>query len=237
MNKLKSGAWPEGSVIELKSTIHQIIASLNIPIRNEDLTFRPMTAEDLPQFKALMAEWFPFEYSDYFYDQAFTSTNYSFLACSWTPPNQSKSYIIAGILIRFETDSRAFNYVTDKEITTKISCCTRLINYLKNWNNENAYISTIGVIDEARRLGIASRLLDIAYEKAKKKKNCVSISLHVLTTNQQAIRCYEKNGFVHVCNVKNYYTIQGKTYDARYYVKKVRDKDNYEEIEGLILQD
>eukprot|EP00826_Nyctotherus_ovalis_P021709 TRINITY_DN1705_c0_g1_i7.p1 TRINITY_DN1705_c0_g1~~TRINITY_DN1705_c0_g1_i7.p1 ORF type:complete len:246 (-),score=58.05 TRINITY_DN1705_c0_g1_i7:134-871(-) len=224
MDKLQSGAWPKGSKIRPQSDVHRRIASLNVPICKDDLVFRFMTFDDLPEFKALMDEWFPFTYSDNFYVRALTLPNYLFLACTWKPSSSHKSLIIGGIMAHFETNSTAFCYISNNSVTAQVSCCARLKNRLRNWGSENAYIGTIGVIDEARRLGVASQLIDLVHEEAKKRKKCVSLSLHVMKVNEQAIKCYERNGFVHVCDISDYYEIKGEMHDAKYYVKKVKEK-------------
>ena len=58
------------------------------------------------------------------------------------------------------------------------------------------YIMTIGVIDEVRKLGIGTRLLESITEHLERfHSNVEAIYLHVIIYNNTALKFYEKNGF------------------------------------------
>lgn len=225
MIKLKSGAWPEGKEIPIKSGIHEKILSLGQKIEAKDLIYRPLLLSDIAELKLLEEEWFPFSYSDSFYFQMKDTHNFVTMGCFWKPPleNQhSADYLVGGVMGRFENDSDALYYVTKSSMNPAVSCIGKFCNYYcSNQNCCNLYIMTIGVADEFRRLKVGTRLLEEINNFAKERLNCVSISLHVLDDNKQAIKCYENNGFVQICMVPQYYTMFGKRYDGRYYAKKV----------------
>jgi len=74
-------------------------------------------------------------------------------------------------------------------------------------NNENknqvkrCHIMSIAVLPEYRKKGYATQLIKHLRENCNMK-----MSLYVLTTNESAIKLYEKNGFVKQFEDKNYYT-------------------------------
>lgn len=124
------------------------------------------------------------------------------------------------------------------------SNCTKYqkcINKLRNEGRCFAYISSIGVIDEARRLGIAGKLIEIACEHARTKDPlCHGMGLNVLCTSIPTIRCYEKHNFKKLFVDKGYYNIGNKEIDAIYMIRsfglpahslnKITIKDVGEEI-------
>lgn len=76
------------------------------------------------------------------------------------------------------------------------SYTTWLSNLISCKDYVGAYIMTIGIVDECRRLGLGSRLLNYTIEYLQNNyTNCEIIYLHVVDYNESAIRFYEKNGF------------------------------------------
>jgi ribosomal protein S18 acetylase RimI-like enzyme len=77
---------------------------------------------------------------------------------------------------------------------------------------------TIGVIDECRKLGIGTYLLKSTINAVmmsdKWVASCKFIYLHVASYNKVALRFYEKNGFVKSKEMKDWYDIFDKQYDA-----------------------
>ena len=77
---------------------------------------------------------------------------------------------------------------------------------------------TIGVIDECRKLGIGSYLLNCTINtvlnNAKWRETCKFIYLHVVSYNTVAIKFYERNGFTNCKLLKDWYEIFEKPYDA-----------------------
>ena len=65
---------------------------------------------------------------------------------------------------------------------------------------------TISVLDEYRRYGIGSKLLEEMIKIHEKTKELTYITLHVQTSNEVALRFYEKHKFERVKLLENYYT-------------------------------
>lgn len=77
---------------------------------------------------------------------------------------------------------------------------------------------SIAVDKEYRKMGIASQLLDIAYEEAV-ARGVTSINLEVRQSNTPAIKLYEKENFEQIGERKNFYS--KPTEDAILFLKKL----------------
>ncbi len=77
---------------------------------------------------------------------------------------------------------------------------------------------SIAVHDDYRNMGIASELLDIAYERAL-GRGVMSINLEVRESNEAAIRLYEKEGFAKIGRRKGFYSKPAE--DAILYLKQL----------------
>jgi len=83
----------------------------------------------------------------------------------------------------------------------------------------------IGVVEELRKLGIATKLLEEIYTKIFiKKPNCDGIFLHVIESNLPAINFYTKNSFTKIHEMSNYYDIDDINYKAIVFVFAFDDK-------------
>ena len=93
---------------------------------------------------------------------------------------------------------------------------------------QGCYIMTLGVLDECRKLGIGSLLLERTYKEIAYNFNeCEIIYLHVVDYNQAAIKFYQKkNDFKYLKVEKNHYEIFDKEYDAEIYFK-ILEIDQY----------
>ena len=87
---------------------------------------------------------------------------------------------------------------------------------------------TLGVIDECRKLGIGTILLEKTYRQiAYNFPECTIVYLHVVDYNEAAIKFYQKrNDFKYLKVVKDHYEIFGKDYDAEIYFK-ILEIDQY----------
>lgn len=77
---------------------------------------------------------------------------------------------------------------------------------------------SIAVHEECREMGIATELLDIAYEKAA-ERGVASINLEVRESNEAAIALYEKEGFAKIGRRKGFYSKPAE--DAILYLKEL----------------
>ena len=74
---------------------------------------------------------------------------------------------------------------------------------------------TIGVIDECRKLGLGTQMINYTIDLVEQKfAECTNIWLHVVSYNVSAIKFYLKNNFSKLRKLKRHYYIDGKEYDA-----------------------
>ncbi len=82
----------------------------------------------------------------------------------------------------------------------------QIIGYLDYWITfDSATISTLGVIDEYKRMGIATTLLNEMF-KDLIKNDVFYITLEVRKSNEAAISLYQKFGFVIATTKEKYYS-------------------------------
>ena len=81
---------------------------------------------------------------------------------------------------------------------------------------QGCYIMTLGVIDEVRKLGLGTTLLQKTfYHVAQHYPECEIIYLHVVDYNKSAINFYtKKNHFKVMKREVDHYTIFDEEYDA-----------------------
>mmetsp|Transcript_20899 Transcript_20899/g.40974 ORF Transcript_20899/g.40974 Transcript_20899/m.40974 type:complete len:379 (+) Transcript_20899:13-1149(+) len=85
--------------------------------------------------------------------------------------------------------------------------------------SQGCYILTVATHPSCRRSGIGSELLKEAMRVAEEDKSCGVVYLHVITYNESAIRFYQRHGFVCVDTLRNFYRINGESFDAFLYAK------------------
>ena len=86
-----------------------------------------------------------------------------------------------------------------------------------------AYIMTLAVRKQYRRMGIAETMLRKLQERAMKLQNCQGLFLHVLNTNDIAVQFYEKHRFFCEDVYRRYYRFHGKCHDALLYTLNLRE--------------
>merc|ERR1712224_666257 len=91
-----------------------------------------------------------------------------------------------------------------------------------NVEDRVAYIPTLGVVDEYRRKGLASLLLQKCINKVRTcrqapRRPIDAIYLHVATYNDAAIQLYERVGFVRLQKFTAFYRLHGHDYDSYLY--------------------
>jgi [ribosomal protein S18]-alanine N-acetyltransferase len=77
------------------------------------------------------------------------------------------------------------------------------------------HVSSLAVLPEFRRQGLASQLMDAFHERIERK--CQSVSLHCRTSNKAAVRLYESSGYEASYTIPNYY----EDGEDAYFMKKV----------------
>jgi len=80
---------------------------------------------------------------------------------------------------------------------------------------ENAHVVQVqglSVHPDSRRRGVAASLLDAAQETLR-ERGIRKLTLHVLSTNQAAIRLYQRHGFVREGTLREEFCINGRFVD------------------------
>ncbi|XP_052815392.1 N-alpha-acetyltransferase 60-like [Mya arenaria] len=167
-----------------------------------EVQLRFLSPEDIPEVKRLCTEWFPIEYPDTWYQEIASNPKFYSLAATY------HSHIIG--LIVSEIKHKSNLNKEDSDILSPAFSSTVQV----------AYILSLGVIVDFRKHGIGSLLLDslLSYLTTKECCDCKATYLHVLSTNQTAIRFYERRNFTAHSFLPYYYSIQGKPRDGYSYV-------------------
>lgn len=79
---------------------------------------------------------------------------------------------------------------------------------------------TVGVLEDHRRQGIASKLISFA-EKWAKEKGISRIEITVITENEPAVALFEKNGYEKEGTRKNSVNIDDELYDEFFMAKEI----------------
>lgn len=96
----------------------------------------------------------------------------------------------------------------------KRNCLTKICNPLVF-----GYISTIGVVDEYRRLGIGKILLDKAICIMENNPKCIGVFLHVIEHNKSAIKFYKSLDFNEGNLLIDHYIINHAYFNARVFYR------------------
>ena len=202
---VSSQAWPE----ELRSQypvskIHEIFKPDKVSqINQRDISFRIIDPGLMEEVKALHQEWFPIYYSDSYFNRLNDDANSICMGAFY------RHKFIVGIFI----GTFKYNSMVLKELTNQ--------GWWACKNVCGLYISTIGVVDEVRRLGIGSQLLEnVTNWIERNKPQWEVIYLHVVDYNVAAIKFYDRNKFLWYERNRNYYLIGEEYYDSFLYFKR-----------------
>lgn len=102
--------------------------------------------------------------------------------------------------------------------------------------NKVCYILTIGILDEYRKQGIASKLLSKVINYAKSNPKCGCVYLHVIDYNKEAMLFYEKNNFISLRYIEGFYTINSKPYNAYLYIYYVNGGVKHRYLSGIMSE-
>ncbi len=144
------------------------------------------------------SEWFPLDYPESFYERIYKNNVIS-IGCfvELTLNDNSKREIIIGTAM---TKVNMGNEELSEIYRAKDYNSGGLMSWFSSMfcrNYEGAYIMTIGIVDECRRMGLGTKLLDYTIKVLREYwTRCEVIYLHVVDYNETAIRFYERNGFV-----------------------------------------
>ena len=91
----------------------------------------------------------------------------------------------------------------------------------KNWHG---HVSAVTVAPEARRLGLAGRLMDYVEDVSEKIHESYFVDLYVRISNSVAITMYKKLGYIIYRQIIGYYSGKEDAYDMRKALAKDPDK-------------
>jgi ribosomal protein S18 acetylase RimI-like enzyme len=210
-NLITSEAFPSSQLTIVKSQIHNILKEKSIEINTKNIIFKPLSEDDLNEVEALHKEWFPIKYStEYFLNILNTG-----IALGAFLNINDKYYLIGSVLAVYRKESQFPN-----QAVLPKRCCLDKLFYPFYF----AYIATIGVIDECRRLGIAKVLVDRVKDIINENPRCIGLYLHVIECNNSAIRFYKKLRLSEGKMIYDHYIINNAYFNARVF---------YELFEGI----
>jgi ribosomal protein S18 acetylase RimI-like enzyme len=146
----------------------------------DNIVYRKIQSTDLQSLKILHQEFFPVQYSDAFYIDACQEKgirNGPLFTLIATVNEEIIGFILAQFIPYSECEDNPIVESNDFPISHLF------------------YILTLGVTQPYRRSRVASTLLEHSVNFARRNKGCGAVYLHVLTTNQSAIKFYESNNF------------------------------------------
>ena len=193
------------------------------------IVYKPLTPENLEEVKKLHVEWFPVKYDEEIFNQSilYNQGRYFTVAAFYyiqTGENEYKEIILGLIICQWVYVDEYFFKMTTEETAKKISDNLNYEEEVKLLFSRDkyyycAYIMSLGVIDECRKMGIGTNMLRSIFNYAIYSDICVGVYLNVISSNASGKKFYEKNGFVKVNNLKDFYDIEGKKYESDVYIK------------------
>lgn len=217
-----------------------------------DLRFRKILPRDRQRIQELHEEWFPVSYQSEFFDDlvygkmCHTGEDlYTNVAATTPPPpgnlQQPEPHKTANGQANHQShDDYPHKFMSDNVVddeivacivaalipSTKLNSVSRQLlvpNHLRH--SQVCYIMTLGTVPEYRKCGLATTLVEqCVQDLITDDPNCGALYLHVSTSNDSAIRFYERLGFWRVQEIPDYYTIQGTLHNSYLYAKYFHGK-------------
>ena len=172
----------------------------------------------------LFKEWFPFSYDRDYFRKYFVKK--SCIAIGAFIKINSIDYLVGCALGEIISDDKFKKILPDVLIESSWF-------FSESDPVDCGVLQSLGVIDEYRRRGVGTRLMEMFIEEVKIKDG-VAIYLSTLGYNNSAIKFFENNQWYFYNIMNNYYRINERNYDARiyYYIidikkcRKIKIKDS-----------
>ena len=231
---------------DISSSSHSLLK--NIKIIPDNITYKPLTKQNIEEIKLLHKEWFPVKYSDSYFLSIFNDKNnkYFSIGAFYKIKNEEtkeeKEIIIGLALCEWFIGSNYLSKILGKEsikeINKNINYIEEVYSYIKCDDYHCIYIMNIGVLDEFRKMKIGSKLIEKIINIGLNDILCIGVFLDVIYYNNSAIKFYKKNEFKKVMTNKNYYNIKGNKYDAYTFLRIFtrKEKDNYRNKNNNVLK-
>ncbi|XP_006824431.1 N-alpha-acetyltransferase 60-like [Saccoglossus kowalevskii] len=169
---------------------------------NTSVHLRFLCPEDQIEVKRLCSDWFPVEYPECWYEEI--TSNPKFFSLAAVLENKIVGVVVSEIKVKSrihkeDADILALSFPSHTQV---------------------AYILSLGVVERYRRQGIASLLLDslISYLTSGERANVKAVYLHVLASNNVALKFYEHRSFKRHNYLPYYYSIDAQPKDGLCYV-------------------
>lgn len=191
------------------ANVHKTLQEINtLTFEMKNLTVRAVKSrKELEELQLLHKEWFPINYSgEYFESIAKGKTKGLVAELKVVKSNRVSEKVVVGcIFYDVRPAKRKYMAIPFRELFKEY---------------KNIYIMTIGVVNEFRKCGVASALLQEAVRGTlEKEKDLLKyVYLHVVEYNVSAQKFYEKNQFLKMKVKRKHYFIEGKYYDAWVYI-------------------
>ena len=215
-----------------------------IKIDPSQIIYKPLSPENVEEVKKLHIEWFPVKYEEEFFDHTLINNQGQFFSVAafynvGVGENEYKEVILGLIICQWVYVENNFFKMVNKEIGKEISANLNYEEEVKFYLSGDkfyhcAYIMSLGVIDECRKMGIATIMLKSIFNYIIFFDFVVGIYLNVISTNTSAKKFYEKNGLKCINHIKDFYPIENQNYDCDVYIKiftkkekELRNKHSY----------
>ena len=200
-----------------------------VKIDPSQIIYKPLTPKDLDEIKKLHQEWFPVKYEDEIFEQSILYNQGAYFSVGAfyyieTEKGKYHEIILGLILCRWVYADKFFFDTTSKDLEKEITAAlnyeteAKLFLYKEKYYHV-AYILSIGVVDECRKMNIATQMLKSILNYAIGFDFCVGVYLTVISDNFSAKKFYEKNGLTCVNHIENFYDVEEKKYPCDVYVK------------------
>lgn len=179
------------------------------PLRKSGaLHFRDIQPCDRQQIQDLHEEWFPVRYQQEFYDDLVYGK-----MCHTGEDLYTK--------LAIHDNTIAACVVAAKVPANRLNKTSRnLLLPQPDHHYTACYIMTLGTVSQYRNMGLATRLIEkCVQDLVLSDPSCGALYLHVITSNDSAIRFYERLGFWRVQEIDDYYTIDNQYYNCYLYAK------------------
>lgn len=191
-------------------------------ISTNNFFVRPIQPQDREIIQQLHEEWFPVDYQSEFYDDLVLGKichtgedlyTRVVLDTTTATTGDDNHKIVACIVAARIPFSRLNRKSRELLLPPNVFGIQR--------HSSACYIMTLGTIPDYRKLGLATMLVQqCVQDLIVPDETCGALYLHVITSNQRAIRFYEERlGFFQVQEISNYYTIDEEFHNCYLYAK------------------
>ena len=183
------------------------------PRKSGALHFRAIQPCDRQQIQDLHEEWFPVRYQQEFYDDLvygkMCHTGEDLYTNLALHDNNIAACVVAAKVPAKRLNKTSRNLLLPQPEHHHTAC----------------YIMTLGTVAQYRNMGLATRLIEkCVQDQVLSDPSCGALYLHVITSNDSAIRFYERLGFWRVQEIEDYYTIDNQYYNCYLYAKYFHGK-------------